>query len=86
MSSFNVPADDRLDDEIERNVTRALAEDVGPGDLTAQLVPASQHARATVIAPHAAPRAMADSTSAASAVCSRSRASGPPSRPLAVMR
>ena len=28
MSSFNVPADDRLDDEIERNVTRALAEDV----------------------------------------------------------
>ena len=50
MSSFNVPADDRLDDEIERNVTRALAEDVGPGDLTAQLVPASQHARATVIA------------------------------------
>ena len=50
MSSFNVPADDRLDDEIERNVTRALAEDVGPGDLTAQLVPASQRARATVIA------------------------------------
>ena len=39
MSSFNVPADDRLDDEIERNVTRALAEDVGPGDLIA--VPAA---------------------------------------------
>ena len=43
-----------LDDEIESNVARALAEDVGPGDLTAQLVPAGQRAQATVIAREAA--------------------------------
>ena len=36
--------------EIERNVAAALAEDVGSGDLTAQLVPADAQARATVIA------------------------------------
>lgn len=35
--------------EIERNVAAALAEDVGPGDLTAQLVPAGAVGRATVI-------------------------------------
>ena len=46
---FNVTADARLADEIERNVARALAEDIGPGDLTAQLVPAAQRAKATVI-------------------------------------
>lgn len=39
-----------LDAEIERNVAAALAEDVGSGDLTAQLVPAGVHSRATVIA------------------------------------
>lgn len=38
-----------LDDEIVRNVAAALAEDVGSGDLTAQLVPATAVARATVI-------------------------------------
>jgi nicotinate-nucleotide pyrophosphorylase (carboxylating) len=38
-----------LDNEIERNVTAALAEDIDSGDLTAQLVPASGIARATVI-------------------------------------
>jgi nicotinate-nucleotide pyrophosphorylase (carboxylating) len=36
-------------EEIERNVAAALAEDVGAGDLTAQLVPADKHVRATVI-------------------------------------
>ena len=36
--------------EIERNVAAALAEDVGSGDLTAQLVPADAQVRATVIA------------------------------------
>jgi len=36
--------------EIERNVAAALVEDVGRGDLTAQLVPAGRIARATVIA------------------------------------
>jgi len=36
--------------EVERNVAAALAEDVGSGDLTAQLVPAAARARATVIA------------------------------------
>ncbi len=37
------------DSEIERNIAAALAEDVGDGDLTAQLVPANLTARATVI-------------------------------------
>ncbi|KAF4533710.1 hypothetical protein B566_EDAN005759 [Ephemera danica] len=35
--------------EIARNVADALAEDVGPGDLTAALVPAGKRTRATVI-------------------------------------
>lgn len=39
-----------LDEEIERNVAAALAEDVGTGDLTAQLVPGNRISRATVIA------------------------------------
>ena len=38
-----------LDDEIERNVVAALTEDVGGGDLTAQLVPADRITRATII-------------------------------------
>lgn len=38
-----------LDAEIERNVAAALAEDVGSGDLTAQLVPAEVFTRATVV-------------------------------------
>jgi nicotinate-nucleotide pyrophosphorylase (carboxylating) len=37
------------DAEIERNVAAALAEDVGDGDLTAQLVPADRIAHATVV-------------------------------------
>ena len=39
-----------LDAEIELNVAAALAEDVGSGDLTAQLVPADSVARANIIA------------------------------------
>ncbi|EXI76831.1 MAG TPA: carboxylating nicotinate-nucleotide diphosphorylase [Candidatus Accumulibacter phosphatis] len=39
-----------LEGEVERNVAAALAEDVGSGDLTAQLVPAAGAGRATVIA------------------------------------
>jgi nicotinate-nucleotide pyrophosphorylase (carboxylating) len=35
--------------EIERNVTAALAEDVGSGDLTAQLVAADASGRATIV-------------------------------------
>lgn len=38
-----------LDTEIERNVAAALTEDVGPGGLTAQLVPATLVVRASVI-------------------------------------
>jgi nicotinate-nucleotide pyrophosphorylase (carboxylating) len=38
-----------LDEEIERNVSAALAEDVGSGDLTASLVPAGRSARARVV-------------------------------------
>lgn len=36
--------------EIERNVAAALAEDVGSGDVTAALTPASREARARVVA------------------------------------
>jgi nicotinate-nucleotide pyrophosphorylase (carboxylating) len=42
---FNYP----LAAEITRNVAAALAEDIGPGDLTASLIPADRIARATVI-------------------------------------
>ena len=38
-----------LAEEIRDNATRLLAEDVGPGDITAQLIPLSQQARARVI-------------------------------------
>jgi len=38
-----------LEAEIERNVDAALAEDVGSGDLTAQLVPADVVTQATVV-------------------------------------
>jgi nicotinate-nucleotide pyrophosphorylase (carboxylating) len=41
-------------EEIERNVLAALSEDIGPGDLTAQLVPESSSGRAAVIAREAA--------------------------------
>ena len=36
-------------EEIERNVSAALAEDIGPGDLTAGLIPADRIGRAKVI-------------------------------------
>ena len=36
-------------EEIERNVSAALVEDIGPGDLTAGLIPADRIGRATVI-------------------------------------
>jgi nicotinate-nucleotide pyrophosphorylase (carboxylating) len=36
-------------DEIKNNVTIALAEDIGSGDITAELLPESQLSRATVI-------------------------------------
>ena len=38
-----------LTTEIEANVRRALAEDIGSGDITAQLIPAELLARATII-------------------------------------
>jgi len=40
---------DQLTEEIAANVRVALAEDVGTGDITAQLIPAGQQARARVI-------------------------------------
>lgn len=40
--------------EIEANVRRALLEDVGSGDITAQLIPAERLAKATVISRDAA--------------------------------
>jgi len=48
MSTFNTPPD------LVEQVTRALAEDVGSGDLTAALVPAGRQGRATVITREAA--------------------------------
>ncbi len=40
---------EQLTDEITANVQVALAEDVGTGDITAQLIPSGQQARARVI-------------------------------------
>ncbi|ERS86037.1 carboxylating nicotinate-nucleotide diphosphorylase [Halomonas sp. PBN3] len=40
---------DALAEEIRDAAARLLAEDVGPGDITAGLIPAEQHARARVI-------------------------------------
>jgi len=48
MGNFNPPPD------LAEQVARALAEDVGGGDLTAALVPAGRHGRATVITREAA--------------------------------
>jgi len=45
MSSFN----ETLEQARERNIRDALAEDIGRGDWTAQLVPAGQRVRAQVI-------------------------------------
>jgi nicotinate-nucleotide pyrophosphorylase (carboxylating) len=50
MRTFPLP----LADEIARNVTAALAEDVGAGDLTAALIDAQRPGHATVIAREAA--------------------------------
>lgn len=40
---------DQLELEVRENVRAALTEDVGTGDITAQLIPADQHAHARVI-------------------------------------
>lgn len=45
LNDFPVP----LDPEITRNVQAALSEDIGAGDLTAELVPATNQSLATVI-------------------------------------
>jgi nicotinate-nucleotide pyrophosphorylase (carboxylating) len=46
--------DELLGEAIERNVREALAEDIGTGDITAQLIPASARARGNVITREAA--------------------------------
>ncbi len=43
-----------LQQEIERNVTTAFVEDLGPGDLTANLIPPGQQGRAKVLSREAA--------------------------------
>ena len=48
-SSAPAELNDLLQEEIGRNVAAALAEDLGSGDLTAQLVPADTQTRATVV-------------------------------------
>jgi nicotinate-nucleotide pyrophosphorylase (carboxylating) len=54
MSALLTPAAPRLPDDLLASVDRALAEDVGTGDVTAQLVPAGQTMQARVIAREAA--------------------------------
>jgi nicotinate-nucleotide pyrophosphorylase (carboxylating) len=49
----NLTLDD-LSSEIEANVRRALAEDIGSGDITAQLIPAERLAQASIITREAA--------------------------------
>ena len=49
----NLTLDD-LSSEIEANVRRALAEDIGSGDITAQLIPAERLASARIITREAA--------------------------------
>ncbi|MCP8900211.1 carboxylating nicotinate-nucleotide diphosphorylase [Gilvimarinus xylanilyticus] len=49
MTQQNAPNLPGLQDSIAQNVANALSEDVGTGDITAQLVPASQTAKARVI-------------------------------------
>ncbi|MDD1966745.1 carboxylating nicotinate-nucleotide diphosphorylase [Pseudomonas putida] len=51
MPNFRLAA---LTAEIEANVRRALLEDIGSGDITAQLIPAERLAKATVISRDAA--------------------------------
>ncbi len=46
LSSKNVPS---LADDITKSVAAALAEDIGAGDITAQLIPADQTAEARII-------------------------------------
>ena len=50
----NLTLDD-LSSEIEANARRALAEDIGSGDITAQLIPAERLAQATIITRGSAP-------------------------------
>lgn len=45
---------DELRDEIQRNVRDALREDIGSGDITAQLIPAERQASARIITREAA--------------------------------
>lgn len=49
ISTLSLSPENLLDAEIERNVAAALAEDVGSGDLTAQLVVADAVRRATIV-------------------------------------
>ena len=44
----------QLTDEIQANVRSALREDIGSGDITAQLIPAERQARAQLITREAA--------------------------------
>lgn len=48
-TAISAASETPLDAEIDRNVTAALTEDVGRGDLTAQLIPAGLRSNATVI-------------------------------------
>lgn len=47
LSDLRLPTD--LQSAIQRNLEAAIAEDIAGGDLTASLVPANQHAHATLI-------------------------------------
>ncbi len=43
------PTTEHLINDIERSVREALAEDIGSGDITANLIPVDRHAKATII-------------------------------------
>jgi len=51
---FRIMQDSDINAALQANVRAALAEDIGSGDLTAQLIPAERMARATLIAREAA--------------------------------
>src|SRR5512143_993935 len=47
--TYPMKLDDLLPDAIERNVREALVEDIGDGDITAQLIASTTRGSATVI-------------------------------------
>lgn len=49
MNISDVPYAETLRDHMQRSISFALEEDIGPGDITAQLIPAENQAEASII-------------------------------------